>query len=71
MKVSIKSFDVAMEVKTKGIEFEIYDNQDNHLGDLVVTKTKLIWCKGRTNRENGKEVKWEDFIAQIEKPSPT
>jgi len=68
MKVSIKSFDVAMEVKTKGVELEIYDNDDNHLGDLVVTKTKLIWCKGRTTRENGKEVKWEDFIDRMERP---
>jgi hypothetical protein len=46
MKVSIKSFDVAMEVKNKGVELDIYDNDGNHLGDLVVTKAKVIWCKG-------------------------
>ena len=35
MKVTIKSFDVAMEVKTKGIEFEV-DSPDGetHHGDL-------------------------------------
>lgn len=35
MKVSIKSFDVAMEVKNKGVEFEVYDNDGQHLGDIV------------------------------------
>ena len=68
MKVSIKSFDVAMEVKTKGIELDIYNNEGNHLGDLVVTKTKLIWCKGKKNRKNGKEELLEDFIARMEAP---
>ena len=33
MKVSIKSFDVAMDVKNSGIEFEVYDNNGNFRGD--------------------------------------
>ena len=61
MKVSVKDFTVTMELKNKGIEFDVYDNEDNHLGDLVVTKTKIIWCKGRTIPKNGKAVNWEDF----------
>lgn len=65
MNVSIKEFDVAMDVKNKGIELDIADPNGTHLGDLVVTKTKLIWCKGRTNRKNGKEVTWEEFIAYM------
>lgn len=63
MKVSIKSFEVAMEVKTNGVEFEVYDNDDQHLGDLVLTKTKLIWCRGRTTRPHGKPITWSEFIA--------
>ena len=47
MKVSIKDFDVAMDVKNNGIELEVADNEGKHLGDLFVTKTQLIWCKGR------------------------
>ena len=62
MKVSIKSFDVKMDVKTKGVEFQVYDNKDNFLGDLIITKSNLIWCQGKTKRANGKKMKWRDFI---------
>lgn len=66
MNVSIKTFDVAMDVKTNGIELDVSDPSGTHLGDLFVTKTKLIWCKGRTTRQNGKEVTWEKFMAYME-----
>jgi len=62
MNVSIKDFDVNMKIKNNGIELDISDSNDEHLGDLFVTKTKLIWCKGKKKRENGKEIKWEDFM---------
>lgn len=62
MNVSIKEFNVAMELKNKGIELDVYDNENNHLGDLVITKTKLIWCPGKTNPENGHQITWNDFI---------
>lgn len=62
MKVSIKSFDVAMEVKNKGVEFEVYDNDGQHLGDIVLTKKWVIWCDGRTRQENGIRVRWAEFI---------
>ena len=32
MNVSIKSFNVKMDVKTKGVEFEVYDTQGNSWG---------------------------------------
>ncbi len=63
MKVSIKDFDVAMEVKNNGIELDVADPQGNHIGDLIVTKTRLIWCQGQTRRANGKEIQWDEFIA--------
>jgi hypothetical protein len=66
MKVSVKDLAVTMEIKNKGIELDVYDNADNHLGDLVVTKTKLIWCKGKTTVDNGKSVTWTDFINHME-----
>lgn len=62
MKVSIKSFHVNMDVKNKGIEFDIYNNDDTHRGDVILTKTGLIWCEGRKRRENGVSVSWDDFI---------
>ena len=64
MKVHIKSFDVDMEVKAKGIEFEVRSPGGGvtQLGDCVLTMTGLIWCKGKTGRQNGIKVSWEDFI---------
>lgn len=61
MRVSIKNFDVAMDIKNKGIELDVYD-KDEHLGDLVVTKTKLVWCPGKTSVEKGREIGWQEFI---------
>ena len=66
MDVSIKNFDVAMKVKNNGIELEIDDPNGDHRGDLVITKTSLIWCKGKTNPKNGKKVSWNDFIAYMD-----
>ena len=67
MKVTIKSFDVGMEVKNNGIEFDIYaPNGTDRLGDCIVTKTGLTWCKGKTNRKNGVKVTWQDFITWME-----
>ena len=63
MKVSIKRFNVAMEIKNRGIEFEVRGNNNEHRGDLVLTKTRLIWCPGQTKPENGYRIEWDDFIA--------
>ena len=67
MKVNIKRFNVDMEIKTSGIEFEVRTpSGKDHLGDLVLTKSNLIWCRGRTHFKNGKKMKWEDFIEMME-----
>jgi hypothetical protein len=63
MKVYIKNFDVEMELKNNGIELDVADPQGNHIGDLIVTKTKLVWCQGQTRRANGTEIPWDQFIA--------
>lgn len=62
MKVTIKSFDVEMEVKNNGIEFEVRKPDGTFLGDCIVSKTEVIWMPGKTKKENGKRVKWEKFI---------
>jgi hypothetical protein len=66
MKVSVKDFAVTMELKNKGIELDVYDNEGNHLGDLAISKTRLIWCKGKTKPENGIPITWGDFINHME-----
>ncbi len=67
MEVTIKSFDVKMEVKNKGIEFEVRapGNKD-HLGDIVLNKTGLTWCKGKTTPANGIKVTFAEFIKWAE-----
>ena len=62
MKVSITSFGVDMDVRNKGIEFEVRDTNDSFLGDCYLTKTGLIWCNGRTTKSNGKQIGWAEFI---------
>ena len=67
MKVKIKSFAVGMEIKTAGIEFGVDSpNGQIHHGDLVLTNRNLIWCRGRTRRENGQTISWVDFIRWAE-----
>ncbi len=62
MKVKIKDFKVAMDVKTSGVEFEVRNNDDTFRGDCFVTKTGLVWCEGKTKKANGKAISWNDFI---------
>jgi len=59
--VHVKSFDVEMEIKNKGVELEVRDTDGTFLGDLIVTKTQIIWCKGKTSREHGKKLTWQKF----------
>jgi hypothetical protein len=63
VKVYIKQFNVNMEVATNGIEFEVRSpDGSQHLGDLILTKTRLEWCNGQTQAGNGIQVNWQEFI---------
>lgn len=66
MKVAIKNLSVQMEVKNKGVEFDVYDTKDAFRGDMIVTKSGLVWCKGKTTQKNGVKVSWEEFIEWME-----
>ncbi|HMD78249.1 MAG TPA: hypothetical protein VKG86_12850 [Terracidiphilus sp.] len=67
MKVSIKDLSVAMEIKTSGIELDVYSPDGKiHHGDLIMNKRGLTWCKGKTNAKHGQKIKWEDFIKWAE-----
>jgi hypothetical protein len=59
-KVSIKKLSVDMDVKNNGVELDVYDG-DTHLGDLYVTKTGLVWCKGKTTKAKGVKIRWKVF----------
>lgn len=63
MNVKIKKFDVNVDVKTKGIEFEVRTPDGKaQLGDCRLTMTGLTWCPGKTSKKNGIMVKWPEFI---------
>lgn len=65
MQVIVKDFAISMEVKNKGIELQVSGTDGKHRGDLVITKTKLVWCPGKTTVANGKAITWEKFIAMM------
>ena len=64
MNVKIKKFEIEMEVKTNGIELEVRTpDGTKQLGDLIVSKTGLKWCKGKSTK--GKFMTWEKFTSMI------
>lgn len=63
MDVKIKDLGIDLIVKSRGIEFEVRSTDGaTQLGDLYVTMSGLIWCKGKTTKQNGKKISWEKFI---------
>ena len=66
MKTFIKDLGCALDIKSKGIEIDVSDTKNKHLGDLWVTSTQLIWCSGKKQRENGVSVTWVKFIEWME-----
>ncbi len=67
MRVTIKDFGVAMDIKARGIELQVTDTAGKQRGDLYVTMSKLTWCKGKKQRHNGKSLTWEKFIEMMER----
>ena len=62
MEVWIKTFDVRMQVKSNGMELEVRTpDGEEHLGDCYVTQTGITWCEGRTRRQNGVKISWNDL----------
>ncbi len=66
MKVTIKDFDVGMEIKNNGVELEVRNTSGKQLGDLVITKSQVIWCPGKTTRPKGRAFGWDTFIKMME-----
>jgi hypothetical protein len=63
MQVSIKNFNINMDVKSSGIEFEVRTPDGNsQLGDCYLTMSGLVWCKGKTSKAKGNKINWIDLI---------
>ena len=66
MDVRIKEFNVEMDVKTSGIEFQVRPaGGGNQIGDCYVTKTGLTWCIGKTTKPNGVAISWNDLATVL------
>ena len=66
MKVSVKDFQVTMQIGNNGIELDVYNNRGGHLGDLRIGKATIEWCKGQTQKGNGIKKCWEELIRFFE-----
>lgn len=66
MKVTIKDLQVKMALGNNGVELEVRNLQDQHLGDLCIGRAAIEWCSGRTARGNGVRKNWHDLIAFFE-----
>lgn len=59
-----------MDLGNKGIELDVYDTKGNgkkHLGDLHIGRGGITWCNGKTNKDNGSKVSWNELISCNEK----
>jgi hypothetical protein len=67
MKVYITELDAEQQLKNNGMQLDVYSSDGGErLGDLTITKAKLIWCPGKTHKKNGIEVSWSKFISWME-----
>ena len=66
MQLKIKDLAIDMAVKRRGLEVEVrYSSNGEHLGDVYVQPTGLIWCHGKTPRNSGTFVTWEEFAKMM------
>ena len=56
----IKDLSVDLPLKNNGVEIQISDD-GKQFGDIYVTKTGVIWCRGKTHRENGVKFSFADL----------
>lgn len=67
MDVSIKKFDVEMALKTNGMELDIKQpGGGEHVGDVVINKTGIVWCRGKVTPQHGISKSWDELISLLE-----
>jgi len=63
MNILVKTFDVNIPVKSKGIELGVrLPNGKKQIGDCYIAAKGLIWCQGKVTRENGVLVLWQELM---------
>jgi hypothetical protein len=69
MQIKTQPFKEAIEIKSSGIAFDVYNNGAKRIGDLAVTKNGLVWSNGAQRK--AVTVKWDDFISWMQKQTQT
>jgi len=62
MAANIKGYSIGDDK----MELEIRDKQGDFLGDLILSKRSVVWCKGKTQEDNGIKFSWEDFAKRLD-----
>ena len=62
MKINIKELQVSMSLGNNGITLDVSNNDGTRRGALHIGRAKIIWCKGKTKKENGKSKTWDELI---------
>ena len=66
MNLNIKDLAVNMDLTSKGIEFGVKDAAGKHQGDFHVTKAGIVWCKGKTQKKDGKKLTWKKIMDMMD-----
>lgn len=56
----IKNLTVDLPLKNNGVEIQI-DEGGRQFGDIYVSKTGIVWCEGKTHRENGIKFSFDEL----------
>ena len=71
MQIKTQPIKEAIEIKSSGIAFDVYNNGAKRIGDLAITKNGLVWSNGSTQRTKGVIVKWDQFINWMQSQTQT
>jgi hypothetical protein len=71
MQIKTQPIKEAIEIKSSGIAFDVYNNGAKRIGDLAITKNGLVWNNGSAQRTKGVTVKWDQFITWMQSQTQT
>ena len=68
MKLRIKEIKADIELKNNGMEIEVREEKEDgaRLGDIIIARAGITWCKGKVGAANGIKLSWKEFIAAVE-----
>jgi hypothetical protein len=68
MKLRIKEIKADIELKNNGMEIEVREEKEDgaRLGDIIIARAGITWCKGKVGAAKGIKLSWKEFIAAAE-----